>query len=161
MTYVGFSTTNGFFSRLLRWITKAKVSHAFLVTELHGTDWYIGAEAQGVVMMPMSRYQKRSIIKALDPLPELTDEGLVKVMQYLGEGYDYPGLLGGIFPVIGRWFKQKWKNPWDSSKTVICSELVTLALQEAGIKGADKLDPTAVTPQDLWDFLVEYRLNQE
>jgi hypothetical protein len=161
MNYVGFSTTNGLLSRLLRWITRAEVSHSFLVVELYGKAWYVGAEAQGVVMMPMEKYVKKNTIKALCEVPELNDEDLAVVMGHLGEAYDYGGLLGGIFPQIGRWFKQKWKNPWANPKALICSEFVTLALQEAGLSGAEKLDPPSVTPQDLLGFLTEHYLNQE
>lgn len=161
MNYVGFSTTNGLVSRLVRWFTKANVSHAFLIVELYGKGWYVGAEATGIVMMPIEKFQKNNMIKAVCKVPEMTDEDLSVVMESLGESYDYAGLLGGIFPQIGRWFKQKWKNPWANKKAMICSEFVTLALQEAEVKGAEDLDPTAVTPQDLKEFLLKHNLSKE
>lgn len=161
MNYVGFSTTNKIISRLIRWITKAQVSHTFLIVELYGKPWVVGAEFQGLMMMSVEKFQKDNMIKAVCRVPELTDEHLAVVMQDLGEAYDFGGLVGGIIPQIGRWFKQKWKNPWANSKAMICSEFVCLALQEAGLEGAETLDPTAVTPQELKDFLTEHNLNRE
>jgi hypothetical protein len=149
MNYVGFSRTETLLSRLLRWITNAEVSHAFLVIEQYGKLWYLGAEAQGIVMLPMSRYEKKNTV-FIYPVIGLTDTHISTIMEsYLGEAYDYGGLFGAIFPQVGRWFKRKWKNPFANPKATICSEFVTLALQEADIQGAWKLDPPATTPQDL------------
>jgi hypothetical protein len=161
MTYVGFSTTNKLISRIIRWITKAKVSHTFLIVELYGKPWVVGAEFQGLSMMSVEKFQKGNMIKAVCRVPEITDEHLAVVMENLGEAYDFGGLIGGIFPQIGRWFKQKWKNPWADKKAMICSEFVALALQEAKVKGSEELDPTAVTPQELKDFLLKHNLSKE
>jgi hypothetical protein len=76
-------------------------------------------------------------------------------MTSLGENYDFGGLIGGIFPQIGKWFKQKWKNPWANPKALICSEFITLTLQQSGFKGTEELDPTSITPEELKDFLVK------
>ena len=161
MNYVGFSTTNKLISRLIRWITRAEVSHTFLIVELYGQPWVAGAEFNGLVLMPVHKFQRNNTIKAVCKVPELTDKHLEKVMDSIGEAYDYGGLIGGIFPQIGRWLKQKWKNPWANPKAMICSEFVTMALQECKLKGAEGLDPVAVTPQELKDFLTEHNLNRE
>jgi len=160
MTYVGFSTTDKLVSRIIRWITKAQVSHTFLIVELYGQLWAVGAEFNGMVMTPLRKLKTKTTIKYICRLSELTDDKLAKLMDRLGESYDFGGLLGGIFPQIGRWFKQKWKNPWNNKKALFCSEFVTLALQEAGLEGAEKLDPGTATPQELKDFLTEYNLNR-
>lgn len=154
MNYVGFSTTDKLISRLIRWVTKAQVSHTFLIVELYGKLWVVGAEFNGMTMMSVEKFQKNNMIKAVCEVPELTDVHVGKAMESLGVAYDFGGLLGGIFPQIGRWFKRKWKNPWNDQKALFCSEFLVLALQEAGLKGSEDLDPGAATPQDLLDFLI-------
>lgn len=156
MNYIGFSTTNRLVSRLIRWITKAQVSHTFLIVELYGQSWAVGAEFNGLVMIPMKKFQAKNIIKAVCRVPELTDEKLSVLMGSLGEAYDFGGLFGGIFPQIGRWFKRKWKNPWNNRKALFCSEFVVQALQLAGLPGAETLCPTTTTPQEIKDFLLRH-----
>jgi hypothetical protein len=160
MTYVGFSTTNKLVSRIIRWVTRAKVSHTFLLVEMFERDWVIGAEFQGLIMLPLEKFQKNNTIKAIYGVPELTDSHLAVVMENLGDSYDFGGLIGGIFPQIGKWFKQKWNNPFAKKKALICSEFVTLALQECKLDGAENLDPTAISPQELEDFLIKHNFTK-
>lgn len=161
MVYIGFSKNKSLLSRLLCFFTKAECSHCFFVFDLYGQGWVLQADWDGIVIDSLAKFQKRDDVVALAAVPELDDQDLAAAMQYLGDGYDYMGLLGGIFPLIGRWFKKKWNNPWSNSKALFCSEFVVAVLQNARFPGAEDLVPDQTTPQMLKDFLTEHYLNQE
>lgn len=160
MVYVGFSTTNAILSRFIRWVTKSEVSHTFLVFDLYGRAWVLEAGFFGVTMLPVDKFQKDNIIKTMAAIPEIGDEHIAKAMDDLGDRYDFGGLLGSAVVIVGRWFKRKWKNPWQDSKAMFCSEFVVTILQEAHFPDAELLEPSETTPQDLQDFLTRYYLNQ-
>ena len=159
MVHIGFSTTNQLISRIIRFFTGSKVSHCFMLFELFEQAWVLEAGFFGISLKPLKKFQKSDTVVALVPVP-LAEEDVARAMQALGEKYDFGGLLGSIFPLIGKWFKQKWKNPWNNSKALFCSEFCLKSLQEAGFPGADQLDPASTTPQDLLDFLTAHYLNQ-
>lgn len=153
MIYIGFSTTNSLLSKIIRRFTKAEVSHTFFVFELYGRSWMLGSDWGGVVIEPMRKFVAKNTIKMLAPVPELHDEHMAMAMESLGDKYDYTGLLGGIFPMIGRLFRQKWNNPWNNSQALFCSELVAQVLRAADFPGSETLVPSETTPQDLKDLL--------
>jgi hypothetical protein len=159
--YVGFSTTNQLISRIIRWFTKATTSHCFFVFDLFGKAWILQSDFFGVVVLPAEKFLKSNTLVAMAPIPELGEQDLARAMEHLGGAYDFGGLLGGIWPVIGRWFKKKWSNPWENPKALFCSEFVVTSLQMSGFPGADKLVASETTPEDLKHFLTEHYLNQE
>lgn len=161
MIHVGFSTTNQLISRIIRWFTKATVSHCFFVFDLFGKGWVLQSDFFGVVILPLEKFQKSNTIIALAPIPELGEDDLARAMQELGGAYDFGGLLGGIFPIIGSWFKRKWKNPWENPSALFCSEFIVVSLQEASFPGADQLVASETTPEDLKDFLTAHYASQE
>ena len=153
---IGFSTTNKIISRIIRWFTKAKCSHTFFVFALFDRPWVLGAEFGGIELISLERFQKNNSIVALADVPELGEEAVKDAMASLGEAYDFGGLLGGIFPIIGRWLKLKWTNPWENPKAMYCSEFVIRTLKAHKFPDIEALDATTATPQDLHDFLVAH-----
>lgn len=153
MILVGFSTTNGFFSGLVRRFTKSKASHAFLAYEAMGIWWVLEADWNGIKTWPLSKFQKVNKIVALLAIKEIKPENLHKTIDLIGDSYDYGTLFGSIFPLIGKWFKKKWHNPFNSPKAMICSEVVVAALQECKFPGADSLISNDCTPEDVLEFL--------
>ena len=161
MVYVGFSTTDSIVSKIIRWFTKSEVSHAFFVIDLLGRAWVLESGFHGVTLSPAEKFTAKNTIKYLAQVHELDEPDVATVMNDLGENYDFGGLFGSAFVVIGRWFKQKWRNPWADPKAMFCSEFVVKSLQECGFPGADQLVPQDTTPQDLKDFLMAHYMNQE
>lgn len=159
MIGVGFSThTANPISRLIRWFTGSKVSHCWLLLEdsFFGVDVLMVMEATetGFRLIPYENFkaQGNDVVAVIVPDHSL-DAGIKHAVRWLGAGYDFAGLFGSAFVMLGRWFKRRWRNPLDSPRSMFCSEAVTLVLQAAAYPGADKLDPSATTPQDLLHFL--------
>lgn len=156
MIQIAFSTQpKNLLSRVIRWFTKSKVSHCFIVFEAFGHKWILESGIKGVVILPLDKFDGE--IRALVDIPELTPEALGNVMEDdLGRDYDFTGLAGMAINYIGRWFKAKWKNPLNASRSMFCSEFVVKALAESKFPGADQLDAADTSPQDLLDFLTEH-----
>lgn len=156
MIHIGFSTQpKSWLSRIVRWFTKSKASHALIVFEMFDREWILESGIKGVVILPIERLDGQMV--ALVPIPELSPADLSKVMvDDLGDDYDFTGLFGMTINVLGRWFKAKWKNPWNNPRSMFCSEFVVKTLQQCGFPGADQLEAANTTPQDLLDFLTEH-----
>lgn len=153
---IGFSTSSWWVSRLIRWCTRAAVSHAFLliddvpgmpplVCEAEWCGWKLSTRAA------LTKGGTR-IVKLVEPKTPLTD-AFIASLAWLDEKYDYTGLLGMAWVSFGRWFGKKWRNPLRSSRSLFCSEGVVYVLRDAGYPGADALDPQSVSPDDLLQFL--------
>jgi hypothetical protein len=153
MVRVGFSTSEHFISRLIRKLTRSKASHTFFIfyDETLAETMVMDAHFGGYRTLPLHNFGGK-IIADIE-LKQCGEEAVKAAAQWLGAGYDTKALIGGLKVVIGRWFKRKWKNPWNDARKLMCSEAVTKALIAANYPGADKLTPEDTTPQDLLDFL--------
>lgn len=159
MNYVGVSTTNAATSRFIRWLTGSTVSHSFLAFTAVGKTWILQAEWNGIIITPIDRFQAQNTIVLMVPIIELTDEHMAHSMESLGTPYDYTGLFGAAIPLIGRWFKKKWINPFNSSKALFCSEMVAGTLKEAGLL-LSSVSPPDTTPEDIRAILTQYLLRK-
>lgn len=149
---LGFSTSNSIISRLIRWFTKASVSHTFLTVEFDGKEWVLEAASTGYRIMPLSRFvNENSLVMIIEPKVSL-DAAVTQAEDWLGEGYDWGGLLGFTWVLLGRLLKRKWANPLNSSKALFCSEANTKIIQLAGWPGSEALVPSATSPNDLLMF---------
>jgi hypothetical protein len=92
-----------------------------------------------------------SLVKIVTPKHSI-ETGMTKMVSHLGDVYDYKGLIGMAWVEIGRWLKRKWKNPWNDSKALFCSELVTQVLIDSEYPGSSGMDPTSMDPQMLLEF---------
>lgn len=158
MVKVGFSTHgNNIVSRLIRWLTKSKASHAWLLVEdpFFGLEMVMEATETGFRLIPLANFKAEgnNIVALLEPSSPL-DEGVKQAGKWLGEHYDFAGLFGASVVILGRWLRRKWRNPFGSPKSMFCSEAVVRVMQASKFPGAEGLDPEATTPQDLLDFFV-------
>lgn len=153
---IGFSTARGNpFSFLIRKISGSKASHAWLMlrVEPFGHEFVFEATEWGVRLMPWGTFRRQNrIVAVFEPQVPL-DAAMPKAGAHLGAYYDFPGLVGMAFVILGRWFKRKWRNPFNSAKAMWCSELVAKVLKWADHPGVEKLSPTRTSPQDLLDLL--------
>jgi hypothetical protein len=152
-TRVGFSTSKtSWVSKIIRWFTAGRTSHTFLV--YHDSDWgremVMEATQGGYRIVPFEHY-KNSLVAIFTPKHSI-DVGLAKSVDWLGENYDYKGLFGMAWVELGRWLKRKWRNPWQSSTSMFCSEAVVRVLQGSSYPGAEQFDPGSTDPETLLRF---------
>lgn len=153
MTKVGFSTTQSWVSRVIRWATHATTSHAFLVVDWFGEPCVVQADWTGFSVKTFKRFQEEAIVVALVTPQTPIDAGLPAAFDWLGERYDYAGLFGMAVVEFGRLLRRHWRNPWQSPRALFCSESVVKVLQAAKYPGAEHLDAASTSPEDLLEFL--------
>lgn len=156
MIYVGFSTTNGLLSRIIRWATRATVSHTFLIVDdtTLGGPLVIEEAWCGCRVTTLERFQKSArVVDVLVP-PVPLESAVREAVAMLGQRYDWAGLVGMLFVLVGRYLGRKVRNPLRSAHAMFCSELNTRILQEAGYPGAEALDASATDPDDLRGFML-------
>jgi hypothetical protein len=160
---VGFSTDpNSWTSRLIRWFTKSKASHCFLMVDdpfLGYSMLIVESDAHGVAINTPSRFNfavnpllKEFNLQAthgIDLAPALKEA----VNEYLGARYDYLGVVGMAWVLFWRRLKKKVMNPLHQPKELFCSTFVTRVLQLAKYPGAELLTPQNTNAQDVWDLL--------
>ncbi len=153
---IGFSVATNWNSRLILALTGGNVSHTFLlldtddfgkmVLEETGTGWSLRTYAQFLA-------GKTKIVKVIDP-PVSLNAALPTTLNWLGERYNYTGLIGMAWVCIGRWLGRKWRNPLRSNNSMFCSEALVYVLQTAGWAPVKDLDPESVDPQELEQILL-------
>lgn len=150
---IGFSTSNSWVSRLIRWATDSDVSHTFLLVEIDGIEFVAEASFSGFRLILMRNWIRgNEIVDIIEPLVPL-DKGWLVAEDWLGESYSWTGLIGYGWVVIGRKLKRKFHNPIHESKSLFCSEANTKVIQASGWPGSENLDPASMSPADLRDFL--------
>jgi hypothetical protein len=152
---VGFSTSEWWVSRVIRYFTKAACSHAFLLIE--GTDLgdlVLEAEWCGWSLSTKEALTRGSthIIDLIYPKVDLLP-GTLTSLKWLHEKYNYEGLFGEAWVSICARFGKRVRNPLRNSKSMFCSEAIVYLLQHADYPGADALDPQSVSPADLRGFM--------
>lgn len=159
MIKVGFSThQKSIVSKIIRWFTKSKASHTWVLFEdtFFGMEMVMESTDTGFRVVPFANFKAEGndIVALVDPVAPL-DEGVKAAAAWLGESYDFGGLFGSAFVLLGRWLRRKWANPWASAHAMFCSEAVVRVLQAAKYPGSSAFDPEATSPQDLLDFFAK------
>lgn len=155
-TRIGFSTTDALLSRLVRWLTRSEVSHAFLVyfDVDFDRDMVMEAAGAGFRIVPLDKFARHNrIVEIVTPRHPI-DEGLKAAVDWLGEGYDAPGLVGMGFLLAFRALRRRTRrvrNLIASRRALFCSEAVARACRACRYPGFDR-DPETTTPQDLYAF---------
>lgn len=150
---VGFSKDGSLPSRLIRWLTGAPCSHAFLIVDLQdlGQPEVWEASAFGIRTISLRRFTEANAIVARFDFGSALAPGVRAAVDELGEFYDFGGLLGMALVLVGRWLHKKWHNPLHRSGSLFCSEMVTQVLQASG-QGGERvaaLVPETTSPGDL------------
>jgi hypothetical protein len=159
MVQVGFSYKSGNpLSWLIRKVTGSTCSHAWLLI----TDPYFGepvvlqASLEGFTLDSYARFcTKNTVVAVVNPVIPL-DAALHTAWPALGTPYDYLGLFGMSWVMLGRALRRNWKNPLSSSSEMFCSEaVVEQVLAPAGYPGVASLGlPQDINPQALLSFLL-------
>lgn len=149
-----FSTTDGYLSRFIRWVTRSPVSHALLTFYSQTLDKVMVMEAtgKGFNLIPWNKWEKKNKLVArfaLDIPRDKELEALHRIADKLGDEYDTVSLFGFFFR---RW-KKRGANPLDDPTKLICSEAVACFLQEAGIDAFQ--NPGEWTPADILEHAMK------
>lgn len=157
IVWVGFSTHKKHpISKLIRWLTKSKASHTWLMfyDKVFDTPLVMEATTEGLRLIPYDIFVTHNeIVDVINPGVDLTP-GLRALTPILGSRYDFSGLLGMTIVLVGRWFKRKWRNPCHSTSTMFCSEFVVRVLQASGDTRTASTEADMTSPQDLYNLLL-------
>ena len=129
---IGFSTSDWWVSRVIRWFTRATVSHTFIVFDEPGTFGSEVYEAAWCGFRMSTRAKLASgttrIVKEI-PVPLEPVAALAVCRGWLECPYDYAGLVGEAWVMLGRLFGERWDNPFAGPHHMFCSEAATFLLQ--------------------------------
>jgi hypothetical protein len=153
--WVGFSTTNKFMSRVIRFFTRGRCSHAWIRYWDDTLQQYMvmQAELHGYETIPWKRWRtKNKLVAAFEPVTLDLMSGVRFMASFLGADYD---LRSALWVGLTRWLKKRWHRPASSPGSLMCSEAVCRILQTGEIKCVRDLNPEQVSPQELLDRLAQ------
>jgi hypothetical protein len=148
--HIGFSTTTGVLSRLIRWATGAPVSHCFLVYHcgVFGSEMVLEASGAGFRVMAWNKFERSNKLIAVYRLHRPDGDlrgGMTKLALRLGDAYDTLSLLGFL---LRKLFHLR-RVPFNDRKKLVCSEAIALYLQSVGVP-VGRI--SVVTPRDLFEL---------
>jgi len=145
-----FSTASGIISWLIRKLQGADISHCAIGTSMHGVPVVIEDTVGGVRIYPRARWEKsHKLVREFEFIPNMED-GLRHSIGHVGDAYDYAGLFGYVWVLLGRWLRKKWKNPFARANSAVCSEFILeMDPERKLVPEWEGLDPSSVTPRDL------------
>lgn len=156
MIQVLFSHSRGLISWLIRKVTNSQCSHtAFLYTDdTLGLNMVMEAQESGFRLIPYNKFLRENVLVAAFTLDTDLTSGIKWAANWLGTRYDTMGMLGMLWVLLGRTFKKRFHNPFQNSHSMYCSEMETIVLQRCGVEWLKDMDPSTITPQDLYNLFV-------
>ena len=151
---IGFSTTNKLASKIIRFVTRAPCSHAWLAyyDATLQSRMVMQAEAWGFEVRPWARWIRQNILIA-EFRPTVAPLDIVRLGGFLGSRYDYrAAFLVGFFRLIGRGFKGVFKDP----RKLMCSEAIIRVLSWARYRAVEGLDPETTSPGRVLDCCLQW-----
>ncbi len=150
-------------SRVIKFFTRATVSHAYIVIDTTPLpeDGLVFEAAWCGFRMSTRGALTRGTTRIVKELPVDVDapKALAIVRSWLETPYDYRGLLGEAFVQIGKLFGRRWNNVFASPHAMFCSEAATYLLQHTAINPllwtkVSVLDARKVDPETLLLVLI-------
>jgi len=155
---VGVSRPKGWFepfSWLIRLVTWSSYSHAYIKFYSEAYQRWIVFQASGlkVNFIGATMFDNNEIVGAEFAVP-ISDQTktctISQAFDICGSPYGTSQALGILWVLFMEIFGKKVKNPFYSTSSYVCSELVATILVELGYQ----LDPSSTTPQEVYDFLI-------
>jgi len=153
---IGFSTSKSILSRLIRWITKSKVSHTYLRLNIKGHDMVLHSNQHGVNFDQWEDFKANFEIVAefeLNIANEQESNAWNYAIAQLDKPYDFLAITGFLWVLLNKRIKRKVSNPFPNRSAYFCSELVIESLKAADFERANELDRELTSPEDLIKFL--------
>jgi hypothetical protein len=153
---VGFSRPRAFnpLSWLIMRAQRSEVSHTFLVyfDEEWGADFVLEAHELGFRLLPFARFQRENVVVGLFRTKVDLEPGLKWAANWLGTTYDFGGLLGMAWVMLGRMLRKRFRNPLQNSHSMFCSEMNVRVLQFCAEPGSERIASSGTSPLDLLRF---------
>lgn len=151
-TRIVFTASTGWIGRLIRWVTRSKVSHVAIEysSSTWGGQWIAEADWRGVWKVPAAKVKKNVYCEykcKFDARPALQS-----IAGYVGTTYDYKGLfMLAWITAFWRIFRIKIRKPLWKTNSVKCSELVAKMLIAADPSNLvlQGWDPEMISPEDV------------
>jgi hypothetical protein len=158
---IGFSTSDYWVSKIIRFFTRAPVSHTYIIIddipdvghELYEAAWC------GFRMSTREKLTAGStvIVKEVS-VPMVPGAAVALCRSWLNTPYAYRALVGEAWVQVGKWLGKRWPNPWPDPHHMFCSEAATYLLQlcagDAALHARVKdLDPRKTDPYELEEAL--------
>ena len=155
---VGFSTTNTFFAKAVRFFTNSTISHTYIrfYDKTFKTHLILHSDFGGVQFSLGDRFDSENIVMYEYVIndPRL-DEALTANLWHLNKNYHYRKISSWMWMIVlKRWFVRKLKDPIPigNPKKLICTDFVLYILNRAKIT---KIDIGSMTPEDLLKWFEE------
>ncbi len=150
---VGFSRTNSWISKGIRWFLGTNISHTYIRyhDEFMEIDTIAHADWPGVLTISADKFDRDNVaVEEYEfdiPKPALK----YNLHKFLGNRYDYLAIFGWAWTItVRRWLKQKIKNPKDDPKKLICVDWCLRVLNSAKLTN---INPASMNPKHLLQFL--------
>jgi len=149
---IGFSASNSFISKAIRWFRKSHVSHTFIIINRGDRLLVLEAGKRQVHITTYDKHYKKGYVELYKPKASdyMIDKAIDTVIaQHLEKPYGYFQLLGFALVSILKRFNIKITNP--IGRGTICSEVVLSYLRALKLQ-LDKfmeLDKDTTAPDDL------------
>ena len=134
---IGFSTTNSIWSKLIRWFTKANISHVYLKIwdQTFGTHLVLHSDWDGVQFDLLEKFSINNFtVEEYEIDDPRLDEAIKKNLWFLGRSYDYKKLISWAWLIIfKRYIVRKIKEPSKDPKKIICVDFILFPTNEAGL----------------------------
>ena len=156
---VGFSKTNSWTSKIIRWFTESNVSHCYVrvYDPFLESDLVIHADWPGVVFVQSQRFfAENTPVEEFEITDPKFKQAFLTNLKFLGSGYKWRGVWYRFkFRTFGKWFKwlqRKMQNIVEDPAKMICVDYVLHNTNDAGIT---KLPYNILTSNDLLDWFRE------
>jgi hypothetical protein len=156
----GFSTTDRWLSRIIRFITRGRVSHAWVAFHDVTLDvrMVLQAEWWGFELRPWARWTRENILVAEFQLlvpPEMQLRAIRRMRDHLGEKYDK---VGALWAGISGWLKRWWNarltlRPRRTPHKLMCAEAQLICLKASGIEVVADCYEETIDPETLLERL--------
>lgn len=154
-----FTRASGLVAWLIRLVTGGAVTHVGVGL---GDGRIVHADQGGVQVADMAGFLGDSRKLAATYTTDLpVDED--KILEFVGEPYDYDGLIGALPGVLAwRWWKIRLSNPLARDTERFCSEFACEALRVASPENSDRImtkaDPGTLTPAALMRWVARSKV---
>ena len=128
--------------------------HVYLQVNIDGQELIFQATSRRVNLTILEVFLEESnLIKdyQINLTKDQYNQLLIFIYSTLGRKYDFLGVLGFLWVLLGRKLGKKWANPLAKHQTYFCSELISTVLKE--LQFSIKRPADVMSPKDIEEWL--------
>lgn len=152
---IGFSKNNGILSRLVRWATRSKVSHAYIIFDVAGESVVLHSTRRGInfdLLSDFVSYNEPVADYILMIDSDTEQRGVQSSIKLLDSPYDFLSLAGFAWVLACRAVGFEVRAPFKNRAAYHCSEFALTVLQNVDIDFPNA-DPELTSPESLMSLL--------